>query len=59
MKDNSDIGTLFVLFLVFGLIFMLVHFMFERLRAPAELDILAYALIASWAWLYWPRGENK
>lgn len=59
MKNIPDIGVLIVLGMVFGLIFMVIHFLFERLGLKnSELDILVDALIASWAWLCWPRGEE-
>lgn len=58
MKKIPDIGTIFVLTMVFLIIFDLIHLFLVRINSQG-VEVLVYAVIASWAWLYWPRGKEE
>ena len=58
-ESSTDIGTLFVFSLVFGLIFLLIHYGVNKFGLDKSgIEFLIDAFISAWAWLYWPRGEK-
>lgn len=59
MPEDFDLGVLFVLTLIFIIIFYFVQLTSQRLGIKdPSISVMIDALIAAWAWLYWPRSEK-
>lgn len=57
MNKVDDFGTVIIGALVFWLVFSLVEGFLRRIGYPFH--VFAFALIASLAWFYLPRGEKQ